>query len=149
MTSQIETILDDIAAWTPSYAGKTPKVWNLDDIKTDITLVPPVRVIMVPETQADPFSFVALVKRATIQWVVTDRLYMAPQAEAGGFERYNGEMIRYVANYINAAQSDRGLANGQAHVVSVTSAHGTFDWPIGSGQFFYGVDLEIEIQELI
>jgi hypothetical protein len=74
---------------------------------------------------------------------------MAPAAEVGGLERYNGEMIRYVANYINAAQNDRGLANGQAHVVSVTSEHGVYDWPIGSGQNYYGVNLVIEVQEVI
>ena len=149
MASQIETILDDIAAWTPSYAGKTPKVWNIDDIQTDATLGLPKRVLLVPETAADPFAFVALGKRATIVWAITDRLYMAPAAETGGFERYNGEMIRYVVNYINAAQNDRGLANSQAHVVNITSEHGVYDWPIGSGQLYYGVDLVIEVQEVI
>jgi hypothetical protein len=149
MASQIESILDDIAAWTPNFMGTAPKVWNIDQILTDATLVLPKRILMVPETSLDPFSFVALGKRATNIWTITDRLYMAPQAETGGFERYNGEMIRYVANYITAAQNDRGLANNQAHVVSLTSSHGVFDWPIGSGQNYYGVDIVIEVQEVI
>jgi len=151
MASQIETIFDNIAALTPAYGNTTPKVWNIDDIHEDASLVVPRRILMVTESPADPFEFVALGKRASITWRITDRLYVAPANETGGMPRWHGAMLRYIASYTTAALNSRsvGAASNPAHIVSLTSEAGTYDWPVGSGQFYYGVNIELEVQEII
>jgi hypothetical protein len=145
MASQIETILDEIAAWTPTYDTESIAVWNIDDAKPNLEpMQVPRRVLGVPEGD---YSWIALGKRATTTWRITDTLYIAPGGELAVFRRHYGDMIRYAAAYADAALADRGLADC-AHVVSVNFTNGTFDWPVGSGNLFVGVQAELEVQEI-
>jgi hypothetical protein len=146
MASQIETILDEIAAWTPTYDTETVTVWNIDNVRPNLEPMQcPRRILGISDGE---FSWVALGKRASITWRVTDTLYIAPGGELAVFRRHYGDMVRYAAAYANAALADRGLADC-AHVVGVTFTNGTFDWPVGSGKLFVGVQCELEVQEII
>ena len=107
MASQIETILDEIAAWTPTYDTETVAVWNIDDVRPNLeNMQVPRRILGIDE--GDNFSFIALGTRAQIEWSVTDTLYIAPVGELAVFRRHYGDIIRYVASYAATAQSNRG-----------------------------------------
>jgi hypothetical protein len=149
MTSQIETILDEIAVWAPVYDTETVTCWNIDAVRENLEpMQVPRRILGLADDSA--FSFVALGKRGTITWIIQDTLYIAPTGELAVFRRHYGDMIRYAASYTNAALSDRSLTpNAQAHVVGVTFSSGTFAWPEGSDNLFLGVRAEVEVQEII
>ena len=148
MASQIETILDEIAAWTPVYDTETVTVWNIDAARPNLEAMQvPRRVLGIADDSE--FSFIALHTRGQINWTITDTLYIAPVGELAVFRRHYGDMVRYAASYAVAAQSDRGLASGMAHVVSVRFTSGMFAWPEGSENQFIGVQAELEIQEII
>ena len=149
MASQIETILDEIAAWTPTYDTESIGVWNIDDVRVNLEpMQVPKRVLGLADDSE--FSFVALGQRGTITWLITDRLYIAPIAELAVMRRHYGDLIRYAASYANAALTDRGLTpNSQAHVVNVRFTQGVFAWPEGSDQQYLGVEAEVEVQEII
>lgn len=152
MASQIETILDEIAAWTPTYDTESVTVWNIDDVRPNLEpMQVPRRALGLADDSE--FSFLAISgqtsPRANIVWQITDTLYIAPVGEMAVFRRHYGDMIRYAASYADAAQADRGLASGLAHVVSVSFELGAFAWPEGSENLFLGVQATLEIQEVI
>jgi hypothetical protein len=149
MASQIETILDEIAAWTPTYDTESVTVWNIDDVRPNLEAMQvPRRVLGLAE--GSEFSWVALGKRGSITWNITDTLYIAPAGELAVMRRHYGDIVRYCGAYADAALADRGLTpNSQAHVVSVSFTQGTFAWPEGSENLFLGVQAEVEVQEII
>ena len=147
MASQIEQILDEIAAWTPTYDTETVSVWNIDDVKPNLEpMQVPRRILNVSDDSE--FSWVALGKRASITWIITDTLYIAPVAELAAYRRHYGDRVRYMASYANASLADRGLADC-AHTVTVRFTQGVFAWPEGSENQFFGVQAEVEVQEII
>ena len=150
MASQIETILDEIAAWEPTYDTETVKCWNIDDVRPNLEPSQVPRRILGLADDSE-FSFVALGKRGSITWRILDTLYIAPAGELAVYRRHYGDMVRYAAKYADAALADRGLITGtqQAHVVAVTFTHGTFAYPEGSDNLFLGVQAELEVQEII
>ena len=148
MASKVETILDEIAAWSPTYDTETVTVWNIDDVKPNLEPMQVPRRILGLADDSE-FGFIALATRASITWRITDTLYVAPAAELAVFRRHYGDLIRYAASYAAAAQSDRGLASGTAHVVGVSFELGAFAWPEGSENLFLGVRATLEIQEVI
>ena len=148
MASQIATILTEIAAWTPTYDTESVGCWNIDAVRPNLEPAStPKRILGLDDD--NEFGFVALGKRGSIIWRITDTLYIAPTGEMAVMRRHYGDMIRYIASYINAALNDRGMASNLAHVVSVKLARGTYAWPEGSGNLFLGVRAELEIQEII
>ena len=143
---QLETLLDDIAAWTPTYDTETVAVWNIDEANINLEAMQcPRRILGLVEGD---FEFVALGKRGKVDWTVTDTLYIAPTGELSVFRRHYGDRFRFVDSYTTKARDDRGLGNGQAHVVSVNVKFGTFEWPEGSGITYLGARAELEIQEI-
>ena len=147
MASQIEQIIDEIAAWTPTYDTETVAVWNIDDARPNLEpMQVPRRILGLDE--GSEFAWVALGKRASVTWTIKDTLYIAPGAELAVFRRHYGDMVRYAASYANAALADRGLADC-AHTVGVSFTNGTYEWPIGSGNLFVGVEVLLEVQEII
>jgi len=147
MASQIETILDEIALWTPTYDTESVAVWNIDDARPNLEPMQVPRRILGLDDDSE-FSWVALGKRASVTWIIKDTLYIAPGAELAVFRRHYGDMVRYAASYADAALADRGLADC-AHVVEVRFTNGTFAWPIGSDNIFVGVEALVEVQEII
>lgn len=149
MASQIETILDEIATWTPTYDTETVAVWNIDAVRPNLEPSQvPRRVLGLAE--GSEFSFVALGKRGSITWRIMDTLYIAPVGELAVWRRHYGDMIRYAASYADAALADRGLLpTSQAHVVGVTFTHGAFAYPEGTENIYFGVQAEVEVQEII
>ena len=148
MASKIETILDEIALWTPTYDTETVGVWNIDDARPNLEpMQVPKRILGLADDSE--FSWVAMGKRATITWLVTDTLYIAPVGELAVFRRHYGDMVRYAASYADAALADRSLISCAAHVVSVRFEQGTFAWPVGSDILFFGVQVELEVQEIL
>jgi len=148
MPSQIETILDEMAAWAPVYDTETIAVWNIDDVRPNLEgMQVPRRVLGLVD--GSEFAFIALSTRANIIWTITDTLYIAPVQEMAALRRHYGDIIRYCGSYSVAAQSDRGLASGMAHVQSVAFEQGVFAWPEGSENQFFGVRATVQVQEII
>jgi hypothetical protein len=147
MASEIETLIDEIAAWTPTYDTETITVWNIDAARVNLEPMQVPRRILGLADDSE-FSWVALGKRASISWLITDTLYIAPVAELAAFRRHYGDMVRYAASYADAALADRGLGTC-SHVVAVRFTQGVFAWPEGSDNQYYGVQAEVEVQEII
>ena len=152
MASQIETILDEIAAWEPTYDTETVTVWNIDDVRVNLEPMQVPRRILGLEDGSE-FAFICIsggsAPRANIIWTITDTLYIAPVNEMASFRRHYGDMIRYAGDYSNKAQADRGLASNLAHVQNVAFESGVFAWPEGSENQFFGVRAVLQVQEVI
>jgi hypothetical protein len=152
MGSAIESILDDIAGMSPTYdTDVSIGVWNIDQQKE--VLAPascPKRVLMIiPNgTTADPMTFIALGTTTHVTWLITDRLYLKPSGEMGAYRRYTPETLRYTASYLEAVRQNRG-PTAQSHIESVRAYPGIYAYPEGSDQYFYGVDVLLEIEEVI
>lgn len=153
MSSSIKEITAAIAAWTPQFdTDNNPEigVWDIDDALETLEMQTPKRVLMAMESMGDPFTFIALGNTVSIEWTITDRLYIAPVGEMASLRRYQRYLLKYAASYAEAAQADRGLGSNvsQAHVVSMVMTPGVYDYPVGSGQEFFGVNVELTIQEV-
>jgi len=130
--SVIESILDAVAALSPTYdSGVDIGCWNIDDIKPNLEAMScPKRVLMVTGDgiSADPMTFVA-----------------APVGEMAALRRYSGELVRYIASYIEQVRQNRAPTS-QSHIVSVSAYPGIYEW---GGKSYYGVDITLEIEEVI
>lgn len=149
MTSAFESILDDVASWTPTYDSDVSiGCWNIDDIKPNLeNMSIPKRVLMVTEdgTAGEEIIFVALGKTMSVTWFIRDRLYLANVGEMASLRRYSGDLVRYAASYVEQIRQNRS-PTAQSHILNATARPGIFEW---GGKSYFGVDIVLEIQEII
>ena len=153
MSSIIETIIDNIKAWTPVFDSDV-SVGTLDIDEMPITLDVsdcPVRMFSVvdPKVNAE-FAHIALGSTAGIDWYILDRLYILPAKMDEGLKGNNAKIIKYTASYFEQARINRGVVTtATVKGVSVAPPY-VRNWPDYEGGVpYYVVDCVVHIFEVI
>lgn len=84
---------------------------------------------------------------AEMMWAATD-LLLFEEAGLGLIEEHLPDMVRYAGNYIETIQDNRAIATN-IEIMSHVPLWGTYEYPVGSGQQYHGVEIQIVMRELI
>ena len=154
MTSFITSIYDDIEGMTVSYTDKngssaTANCLNVDEYSASLqTADLPARVLLLNNQTSG-----TLYRGAGIDanWSITD-LFLAETAARSTDAEMNPVLLRYQAAYLDALYKKWQLIhtyNTEIETLSYTTRAGKFEYPAGSGVYFYGCEFVIEINERI
>lgn len=127
--SVITTILSTIGSITVSVGAVTPSVRNYNQQSNSLNSADcPIRIIQViGASLASDGKFVALGKLQKISWTVTDRLFWKPVSQGAGLEEFAGDLVAYIAAYLEAVRDNRQLTN-QSLIISITCKPQIFTW---------------------
>lgn len=155
MSSLLLTFYDDLEAMTVSYTDKagataTANALNIDEAADSIqTAQLPCRIIT--STNADT----AVIQRggnSTATWNITDLFLLSTVAQDLGSYIAMPVLKRYEVAYIEAVQKKWNLVHGwstETLALNLSMLSGKFEYPSGSGVFFYGVKCDITFEELV
>lgn len=159
MTSILPTIYNDLEAMTVTYANKssvntTPTVYDLDEIPASVqTAQLPCRILL-PLGQGQGGSPNVAILRgagAQAQWVITDLFLLETAARDAGLYVQAPVLIRYVVAYAEALGKQFQFVHGystESLTVSASIVPGMYEYPAGSGVWFYGVKCDVTIEEI-
>jgi len=81
-------------------------------------------------------------------WALTDLMLWKPMAQGQGVRSVASDLIAYAAAYVNAIRTNRNLTT-RASVVNLRITPGVFEYPAGSGSYYYGVQSVLTILEIV
>lgn len=151
--SDILAIYAAIAATDVSITegGDVIPVWNLaevlDVVKVDHT---PVRLLLPPGAgQGAGMSGYRPVSGTTavITWAIQELLLYRSLGQGGGVAEVYVDLARYIARYVTTFNQNRRLAHAQ--ITGFAPRSGVYEWPLGSGNEFHGVLMQINVDETI
>ena len=146
--SQINTILDNVAALAPSYDSDVAiSVRNVDQLKDTLQISDcPVRMLLVVDPdQYHEMAFVAMGKTAKVTWKIVDRLFIREATLGQGVAEWSDLLFTYTASYIEQVRSHRGI-DRQATIVDVSFRPEVMEW--GDGHWAV-VDAVLTIEEFL
>lgn len=155
MSSLLLSFFDDLEAMTVSFVNKTgstvtANALNIDEPTDSIqTAHLPCRIIT--STAADT----AVIQRggnSTATWNITDLFLLSTVAQDLGSYVASPVLKRYEVAYIEALQKKWNLVHGwstETLALNLSMLSGKFEYPSGSGVFFYGVKCDITFEELV
>lgn len=151
-------IYNDLESMAVTYLNKasastTPTVYDLDEIPASIqTAQLPCRILL-PIGQGQGGSpNVEILRGAGVkaQWQITDLFLLEAAARDAGLYVQAPVLMRYVVAYTEALgikfQFIHG-ANTNSLTISASVTPGMYEFPSGSGAWFYGVKADITIEE--
>jgi hypothetical protein len=160
MTSILPQIYDALDNMTVSYTDRngataTPTVYDLDELPGSVeTAHLPCRLLM-PLGQGrsgTPNLVLGPGNMAQAAWQVTDLFLLETMARTEGAYVHAPVLMRYVTAYAAAlANKWQILYQWQTEALTSTAAitPGIYEYPAGSGVYFYGVKVDININETI
>jgi len=128
--SRIHTILDNVAAMTPSYDSDIAvSVRDVDQLKDTLQISDcPVRMLLVVDPdQYHEMAFIAMGKTAKVTWKIVDRLFIKEATLGQGMAEWSDLLFAYTASYIEQARSNRGI-DSQATIVDVSFRPEVMEW---------------------
>ena len=85
-----------------------------------------------------------------ITWSVADLYLHAPTGEGFGLHSHMPDLIRYAGAYAEKiADAGADLALGSMTFVGLELQASDIEWPVGSGQHFYGVECVLQYEEIL
>ena len=144
----ITSIFDKIATFNLTIDSIAVSVRNYNELKNIINSADtPVRLLLPysPASKQREGNFIAIGNLAGITWQITDRLLLKPVVQGAGLADVTGDLVNYIADYIEVIRSNRKLT-AQSHIVSWNMAIGIFKW---NEIDYFGVDVVLEIDEYI
>ncbi len=152
MSSQISAIFTALAGQSVTAAGETPTVWSVDDLRNVEPADCPVRLLLPGGWRSEGAEerFVALGNTVTVPWRVVDLCLWRPVGQ--GLNKVGDtipDLIDYAAAYVEMIRSFRS-PTAQSNVAAVmVDIPPLVEWPIGSGRWFFGVEVTLQIEEVI
>jgi len=150
MSSQIENIYTAIKAFAPTYdSDATITVRDVDELKDMRLEIGPIRMLFLPEDTAQ--EFVAMGNPFKNVWRINDRLYYGKTGGGGGIATANDNIRKYIASYMDAVRSNRGLGASvtQSHIIGAEYTPRN-DLTYGADDTnWYGVDVLLTIEEFV
>jgi hypothetical protein len=158
MSSLLLTFYDDLEAMTVSYTDKsgatvTANCLNLDEQSDSIqTAHLPCRILTF--TQADT-AVVLKGAGSLATWQITDLFLLETAARDMGTYVLKPVLKRYEVAYLEAIQklpSALSLVHGwstETQPLTVNMRAGKFEYPAQSGVWFYGVQCDVTLEEIV
>lgn len=150
LASKAVTVSDSVA-----YGTKTPPVFDLaalpdyvDSAKLPCRLLLPFGTAKAEERDV---HFIALGNTVKATWHVIDLLLWRPVEEGIGINSVAADLMTYCAEYVAMVRAARGGTNfvTQTVIKSVNLTPDTWEYPPGSGTFFWGVECALDIDEVL
>jgi hypothetical protein len=146
--TDIYTALEAIAVTTTS--GKTPKVYNLEDLpkNADTARLPARLLLPVGNTPGEgrEGQFIAIGTSMTVTWQIADLMLWQASEQGIGLPEFAPELVDYAGKYLDAMRTFKCPTSNSA-LERVTVTPGIYEWPSGSGKFYSGVLCQLEILE--
>jgi hypothetical protein len=149
--SDILAIYDTLVAMSVTVGSTTPTAYDLDQLPNAVrSAMLPVRLLLPTESRGDAeeFMFVALGKTATVRWRITDLLLWQPVAQGRGLQDVADDLVTYAGAYLEALRDNRAPST-QSYVVSASASPGVYEWPGQSGNYFFGCECVVTIEEVL
>lgn len=136
------------------YGTITPTVYDVDALppKADSAQLPARWLLPfgVFPTEARDFHFIALGSTTKATWQISDLLLWRATSLGLGLSSDAADLVTYAGLYADMLRAFRKpLANGQAYIESVQIAIGIYEYPVQSGNFFYGCSCVLNIPEVL
>lgn len=148
----IRSIYDNIASVNITVDGKIPTPYKPDELPNSVERArTPCRLLLPVHSGAGAggqFAFVSLGRLGSVTWNIVDLMIWKPAAQGTGIANVAGVLIDYAEAYITALQSVRGIAP-QSSINTIAVAPGVYEWPMSSGQYYYGVRCEVSVTEVL
>jgi hypothetical protein len=159
MTSILLTIYDDLEAMAVTYADKssanvTANCFNLDEIPASVSTAQLPCRILLPIGQGQSGTPTATILRGAgvqAQWNITDLFLLETAARDAGIYILAPVLMRYSVAYAEALGKQFQFIHGYStESLTITSSivPGMYEYPAGSGTWFYGVKCDITIDEI-
>lgn len=159
MTSILLTIYDDLEAMAVTYVNKSsvstnPNCFNLDEIPASVqTAQLPCRILL-PVGQGQSGTPTATILRGAgvqAQWNITDLFLLETAARDAGIYIQAPVLMRYSVAYAEALGKQFQFVHGystESLTISSSIVPGMYEYPAGSGVWFYGVKCDVVIDEI-
>ena len=159
MTSQLLNFYSDLDGMTVTYLNKdsvstTPTVYSLSEIPASVeTAHLPCRILL-PVGQGQSGTPNAMIIRSpnvTAQWSITDLFLLETAARDAGLNIQAPVLMAYVVAYVDALSikfNPVHTSYTNAYITSANITPGMYEYPQGSGTWFYGVKSDIVIEEI-
>ncbi len=158
--SSIRAIFTALAAKTitvtssVAYGTVTPQVFDLHQLvpNPDSARLPARWLLPfgVFPTEAKEFHFIALGNTVKMTWQISDLLLWRAAQLGQGLGSDTVDLVNYAGLYADMLRTFRKpVASAQAHIESVNIAIGVYEYPVQSGQFFYGCSCVFNIPEVL
>lgn len=155
MSSLLSTFYDDLEAMTVSYVDKdnntvTADCINIDEYRDSIqTAHLPCRILT--STSADT-AIIVYGAGSMATWNITDLFLLAPVTQETGSHIYMPVMKRYEVAWLEAIQKKWMIIHGwstETLALNASMQAGKFEYPAGSGVWFYGVKCDVNFEEIV
>lgn len=135
-----------------SVGAVTPSVKGLSDRKQSINSADlPVRLMLLASSQrgrGDGFEWGDINQNfAEITWTVVDLLLWEKFGQGLGMHAHDPDLATYMTNYLQAT-FDIGGGSTNYRLQGLEMVPGIYEWPIGSGTFFFGVQSTLFVREV-
>jgi hypothetical protein len=153
------TIYDDLEAMSVTYVDKSaasinPNCFNLDEIPSSVqTAQLPCRILL-PIGQGQGGTPTAQILRGAgvqAQWTITDLFLCETAQRDAGIYILAPVLMRYVVAYAEALGKQFQFLHGwnvESLTISSSIVPGMYEYPAGSGTWFYGVKCDVTIEEI-
>lgn len=159
MSSILSTIYSQLAAMTVSYTDRTgasasPTVYSLATIPASIqTAHLPCRILL-PIGQGGGANNLRVLDGAGVNasWSITDLFLLCPEAQQEGLYIQAPVLISYVMAYAQAIGAYHQIISGshtEQRTITASILPGIWEYPAQSGVNFYGVKVDLTVEELI
>lgn len=148
-TSNLAAIYAAIAARPVTVDGKTPKVRGIDEPTGALSgALLPVRIAhpFGNATEGQSFAYRGTSNLARPVWRIVDFLAWQP---VGTGTPPTGALVRYMAAYAEMLTSLKPTAGQNWVLQDARMMPGVFAWPIDTDQWFYGVQVELVVMEVM
>jgi hypothetical protein len=156
--SQIRTIYSTLATKTiqvessVAYGTTTPQIFDLNALPDYVDSAKlPCRLLLpfgTAKAEGRDVHFIALGNTAKATWHVIDLLLWRPVEEGIGVNSVAADLMTYCAQYVAMLRANRSLVS-QTVIKSVNLTPDTWEYPLGSGVFYWGVECALDIDEVL
>ncbi len=110
----------------------------------------PARVIIPVGPQADgkQGTFVYMGTALKVTWTIPDMLLLQPADQGSGISDYASNLIAYCGAYADLIRTLRNPVS-QCVLENLSFAPGIYTWPVGSGQSYAGVLVQLDYAEYL
>ena len=159
MSSILLTIYDDLEAMAVTYTDKgavstNPNCFNLDEIPASVSTAQLPCRILLPIGQGQSGTPTATILRGAgvqAQWNITDLFLLETAARDAGIYILAPVLMRYAVAYAEALGKQFQFVHGystESLTISSSIVPGMYEYPAGSGVWFYGVKCDVVIDEI-
>lgn len=152
--SQIEAIITAIAGISVTADSITPTVYYGDTLKQGGDNAP-MRVILPSDVDSDTrgvkFGNLNTGTFVTVVWNISDLFLFKNVSTGSGLAEAANTLIRYAGAYAAALVGHQNvIANSRnVGIEGVGISIGAYQFPVGSGIYYYGVETRYQIREII